>query len=116
MPPKLHLDEHLSPRLALQLRMHGFDVTCTQEQAMLADDDNVQLAFAAANERALVTFNHKDFATRHTQYLANGQTHWGIILSTEETPSVLRHRLLRLLNSLSAEDLLNQLRWLNEFK
>ena len=116
MPPKLHLDEHLSPRLALQLRMHGFEVTCTHEQAMLADGDDEQLAFAALNERALVTFNHKDFATRHAQYLANGQTHWGIILSTEETPSVIRYRLLRLLNSLSAEDLINQLRWLNEFK
>ncbi len=120
MPPKLHLDEHLSPRLALQLRMHGFDVTCTHEQAMLADDDDddddEQLAFAALNERALVTFNHKDFATRHAQYLANGQAHWGIILSTEEAPSAIRHRLLRLLNSLSAEELINQLRWLNEFK
>ena len=114
MPPKLHLDEHLSPRLALQLRMHGFDATCTQEQAVLADDE--QLAFAALNERALVTFNHKDFATRHAQYLANGQAHWGIILSTEEAPSVIRYRLLRLLNSLSAEELINQLRWLNEFK
>lgn len=28
-PPKLHLNEHLSPRLAVQLRQYGFDVTST---------------------------------------------------------------------------------------
>jgi len=38
------------------------------------------------------------------------------VLSTEETVDVLRRRLLRLLNTLSAEELKNQIRWLNEFK
>ncbi|MBF8285257.1 MAG: DUF5615 protein, partial [Anaerolineales bacterium] len=41
---------------------------------------------------------------------------WGIVLSTEESTDVLRRRLLRLLNTLSAEELKNQIRWLNEFK
>jgi hypothetical protein len=48
--------------------------------------------------------------------LAEGKEHWGIVLSTEETADVLRRRLLRLLNTLSAEELKNQMRWLNEFK
>jgi hypothetical protein len=38
------------------------------------------------------------------------------LLSTEETISVLRRRLLRLLNAVTAEELKNQMRWLNEFK
>lgn len=70
-------------------------------------DDDEQLAFAAAAQRAIVTFNHKDFAVRHEQYLANGTDHWGIVLSTEETISVLRRRLLRLLNTVAAEELKN---------
>lgn len=115
-PPKLHLNEHLSPRLAEQLREYGFDVTSTVELGMVEADDDEQLAYAAQEQRAIVTFNHKDFAPRHDQYLANGKDHWGIILSTEENPSVLRHRLLRLLNTLTAEELKNQVRWLNEFK
>ncbi|MGH9752708.1 MAG: hypothetical protein ACREA2_07980 [Blastocatellia bacterium] len=53
---------------------------------------------------------------RHEQYRAEGKDHWGIVLSTEETISVLRRRLLRLLNTLTADDLKNQIRWLNEFK
>lgn len=115
-PPKLHLNEHLSPRLAAQLRQYGFDVTSTVELAMLGADDSDQLEYAASAQRALVTFNHKDFAILHEQYLANTKEHWGILFSTEETLSTLRRRLLRLLNTLSAEDLKNQIRWLNDFK
>jgi len=115
-PPKLYLNEHLSPRLAEQLRQHGFDVTATLEAKRGEADDDEQLAYAASEQRALVTFNHKDFAVRHERYRAEGKEHWGIILSTEETVDVLRRRLLRLLNTLSAEELKNQIRWLNEFK
>lgn len=117
MPPlKLHLNEHLSPRLAEQLRKYGFDVTSTLELSMVEADDDEQLAYAASDQRAMVTFNHKDFAVRHERYLAEGKEHWGIILSTEETIDVLRRRLLRLLNTVSADELKNQIRWLNEFK
>lgn len=83
---------------------------------MLEDDDSVQLAFAVSQERAIVTINHKDFAPLHDQYMAEGKEHWGIILSTEESVAVYRHRLLRLLNTLSSEELKNQMRWLNAFK
>ena len=116
MPPKLHLNEHLSPRLAAQLRKHGFDVTSTLELGMVEDDDEEQLAFAASQQRALVTFNHQHLAPLHKQYIAEGKEHWGIILSTEESMSVLSRRLLRLLNTLSEDDLKNQVRWLNEFR
>jgi len=110
------LNEHLSPRLAEQLRQHGFDVTATLEAKRGEADDDEQLAYAASEQRALVTFNHKDFAVRHERYAAESKDHWGIILSTEETVDVLRRRLLRLLNTLTAEELKNQIRWLNEFK
>ncbi len=85
----MHLNEHLSPRLAEQLRTYGFDVTSTLELGMVEADDDEQLAYAASTQRAIVTFNHKDFAVRHLQYLAEGQEHWGIVLSTEETIDVL---------------------------
>ena len=115
-PPKLYLNEHLSPRLAEQLRQYGFDVTSTLELGMGEADDDEQLAYAVSEQRAIVTFNHKDFAVRHERYVAEGKEHWGIVLSTEETIDVLRRRLLRLLNTLSAEELKDQIRWLNEFK
>jgi predicted nuclease of predicted toxin-antitoxin system len=115
-PPRLHLNEHLSPRLAAQLRQYGFDVTSTLELGMVESNDDEQLAFAATQRRAFVTFNHKDFAVRHKQYMAEGKEHWGIIFSTEETTGVLLRRLLRLLNTLSADQLKNEILWLNDFK
>ena len=83
---------------------------------MLSEADDQQLALAVSQQRALVTFNVSDFARLHEKYLADGKEHWGIILSTEESISVLLHRLLRLLNSVSADELKNQIRWLNEFR
>lgn len=115
-PPKLHLNEHMSWHLAEQLRKYGFDVTSTLELGMVEADDDVQLAFAVSQQRAIVTINHKDFEPLHEKYLAEGKDHCGIILSTEETVHEYRRRLLRLLNTLSAEDLKNQMRWLNDFK
>lgn len=114
--PKLHLNEHLSWHLAEQLRKLGFDVTSTIELHMLEDDDETQLAFAVSQQRAIVSINHQHFAPLHAKYIAEGKEHWGIILSTEEPTPVMRRRLLRLLNTLSADDLKNQMRWLNEFK
>ena len=63
-----------------------------------------------------MTFNIGDFAELHDEYVAEGKEHWGIILSSREPIRVLLHRLLRLLNSVSAEELKKQIRWLNEFK
>lgn len=114
--PKLLLDEHLSHRLAAQLRQYGFDVTSAFETGMGAATDDVLLAFAVSQQRTVLTFNHKDFAILHSHYMAEGQEHGGILLSTEEPPDVIRRRLLRLLNTLSADELKNQIRWLNDFK
>lgn len=113
--PKLHLNEHLSPRLAQQLHKHGFDVTSSQTAELLTKSDRDQLEYACAQERAILTFNIDDFTALHEAFAAEGKEHWGIILSTREPIGVLLHRLLRLLNTLSADELKNQIRWLNEF-
>ena len=115
-PPKLHLNENLSARLAIQLQRQGFDVTSSEQAALLGEDDRRQLEFASTNQRAIVTFNIDDFVALHEQYRSEGKEHWGIILSTEESIGTLVHRLLRLLNSVSALEMKNQIHWLNEFK
>jgi hypothetical protein len=66
-PPKLHLNENLSPRLAAELRRYGFDVTSSQEKKMLSAPDDVQLAYAISEQRAIVSFNTGDFAM-HLDY------------------------------------------------
>jgi hypothetical protein len=115
-PPHLYLNEHLSPRLAVQLRRYEFDVLASQESTMLSKDDSQQLLYAVAERRALVTFNVRDFISLRERYIAEGRAHWGIIFSTEESFSVLLRRLLRLLHTVSATEMKNQVRWLNEFR
>jgi hypothetical protein len=110
------LNEHLSPRLAIQLRRYGFDAVSSQEAGMLSESDKGQFGWAVSQERAIVTFNFSDFMVIHEEYLASGRQHFGVIFSTAESVPVLLRRLLRLLNSLSADDLRNQVRWLNEFR
>jgi len=115
-PPKLHLNEHLSPRLAGQLRKQGFDVTTSQEGGLLAALDQQQLEFAASQQRAIVTFNIRDFSELHDKFRAEKKEHWGIVVSTREKIPLLFHRLVCLLNTTSAEELKNRLLWLNDFK
>ncbi len=115
-PPKLHLNEHLSPRLAQQLRRYGLDVTSTLESELVSKSDREQLEFCCADKRAILTFNVDHFAALHNEFVAANKEHWGIIFSSREPIGVLTRRLLRLLNTLSAEELKNQIRWLNEFK
>jgi hypothetical protein len=83
---------------------------------MLSQDDEKQMAWAASERRAIVTFNFADFVVLHEKYLRESRDHFGIILSTEEKIGILLRRLLRLLNTVSADELKGQIRWLNEFK
>ena len=82
----------------------------------MSEPDEVQLEYAASQRRAIVTFNINDFSRLHDTYLAAGEEHWGLIFSTRESIGVLFRRLLRLLNTISAEELKNQIRWLSEFR
>ncbi len=74
------------------------------------------MAIAVSEQRSVVTCNFSDYIALHEKYTAEGREHFGIILSTEEPTSVLINRLLRLLYSVTADDLKNQIRWLNEFR
>jgi predicted nuclease of predicted toxin-antitoxin system len=114
-PPKIHLNENLSPRLSTQLVKHGFDVTSSQEVGLLSTPDDKQLEHAVSQQRAIVTFNVRDFSDLHRKYFSEDKEHWGIIFSTPEPIGILLHRLLRLLHTVHAEELKNQIRWLNEF-
>ena len=46
----------------------------------------------------------------------SGKRAWGIIISTDICGYEVVKRLKRLLATLTAEDMRNQIRWLNEFK
>lgn len=114
-PVSLYLDEMIPAVLAVILRQYGYDVLTAKEADMLAKSYEEQLIFAASNRKAIITFNIKDFVLLHQSWFSEGKKHFGIIVSPEIRISKLIHLCLRLLGRTESKDLINQLRFLQEF-
>jgi predicted nuclease of predicted toxin-antitoxin system len=113
---RLYTNEHITPLLAHTLRGRGFDAVSVFDVGMEERSDPEQLAYAVAEGRAVLSFNARDFAPLHDQYLAEGWEHSGIILSTQVPFAELLRRTINLLNSVSAEEMNNRLEWLNSYR
>lgn len=78
---KLLLDEQIDPRVAVQIRQRGNDALGIQENWGLRTlSDDLVLTLAAEEGRTLVTRNIADFVRLHTQRMARGEHHCGILL------------------------------------
>ena len=88
MPYPLLLDEMFSGNIAEQLSAHGHDVRAVvTDRSLVALPDERILAQAAADGRALVTANIKDFVPLDALYRSVGRSHAGIVLvSTRAFP------------------------------
>jgi hypothetical protein len=103
-----YLDEDVSV-LATLLRVRSFDVRTTLEAGNLGANDQEQLAYAAANDMAILTHNRVDFEKLANQWLADRKTHGGIIISVRRPPHEIVRRLLVIMNDVTAEEFQNQL-------
>ena len=113
---KLYLNENLSWRIAKSLREYGYDVISSHEAEMDQADDPTQFAFAVKQGRAVVTNNFHDFVALDEAYAAQGKSHYGIIFTIKYSLPLLIRRLRAVLESVSQEHMMNQIRWLNEFE
>ena len=116
---RLYLDRHVMARLAIDLRGQGFDVLRTEEAGNDTASDEEQLAFAAAERRAILSYNIRDFAPLHEQWQSEGRVHAGIIVSQQlgsRQYGLLLQRMLRLLNHFAAEEMTGNFVHLEQFK
>ncbi len=116
---RLYLDRHIKKQLAIDLRERGFDVLTTEEASKDTAPDDEQLEFAVKENRAIVTFNIRDFAPLHEQWTEAERVHSGIIVSQQlgsRQYGLLLARMLRLLDRFSAEQMSNNLVHLEQFK
>ena len=116
---RLYFDRHIMARLAIDLRSRGYDVLTTEEAGKDTAPDDEQLAFAAAEGRAILTFNIRDFAPLHERWLAAGQRHAGILVSQQlggRQYGLLLHRMLRFLDQRTAEEMVGNIVHLEQFK
>jgi predicted nuclease of predicted toxin-antitoxin system len=116
---RLYLDRHIMTRLAVELRARGYDVLTTEEAAKDTASDEEQLAFATLERRAILTFNIRDFAPLHEQSQTAGRPHAGIIVSQQfgsRQFGLLLHRMQRLLDHFTAEEMVWNFVHLEQFK
>jgi len=116
---RLYFDHHIKLQLAEELRLAGYDVLTTQEAGLETATDAAQLVFASQQNRAILTYNIRDFAPLHEQWMTEGRMHAGIIVSQQlgsRQYGLLRQRILRLLNEVTAEQIQNNLLHLEQFR
>ena len=116
---RLYLDRHIKKQLAVDLRERGFDVLTTEEARMDTAPDEEQLEFATKENRAILTYNIRDFAPLYQSWFAAGRLHSGIIVSRQlgsRQYGILLARMLLLLDQLSADQIRNNFVHLEQFK
>jgi hypothetical protein len=116
----LYPDEDITSELAPALRERGFEAQSSTEAGLLRADDAQQLAYAAAHDLTLLTCNASHFLMPARQYAAAGQSHAGIIFSAEQYSrrrlSELLRLTLRVLNTLTADEVRNAVVYWQQFK
>jgi len=117
---QLYTDEDMTSELAPAIRDRGFAAQSAAEAGLLNREDAVQLAYAAEHGMAILTCNAGDFVVLAKRYAEAGLTHAGIIISSEQFSrrqfGELLRLLLRLMNSMSAEEMRNRVIYLQQFK
>lgn len=80
---RLLLDEHYSPRIALELRRRGHDVVAAQERPELRGlDDHALFALMAAEHRAIVTEDAADFLPILHAATVRGTDTFGVLFTS----------------------------------
>jgi hypothetical protein len=116
-PIRLYFDEDAQrTNLARALRSRQIDIITCNEAGLGEVDDLAQLAFAAAENRVLFTFNTKHFTRLHRDYLISGRSHSGIIVSKQLETGTLFRRLLKLIQERSAEDMRDRIEYLGNWR
>jgi predicted nuclease of predicted toxin-antitoxin system len=109
---ELYLDEDVSVLLAKLLRARGFEVITTRDAKMLGASDKEQLEYAIRKEKVLLTHNRLHFEKFHKEYLRENKEHYGIIIASRHNEYITLKRLLKILDSISADEMKNQLRYI----
>lgn len=108
-------DEDVYGDVAPILRSHGFDAVSSLEADRLSETDPSQLEWCRGQGRAIISFNVGHFAAMHTERMFAGDPHMGIIVSHQRPIGDLMRRLLRLARTLTAEEMIDRLEYLNNW-
>ncbi len=115
----LYTDEDVTSELARLLRQHGFEAVSAADWNALELGDEEQLALATERGYALLTFNRDDVIAIAKRWLVEGREHAGIVISRQLGRRALGDLLrlvLRLLDSVPADEMRNTVRYLQSYR
>jgi predicted nuclease of predicted toxin-antitoxin system len=108
----IYLDEDVDVLVADLLRARGFIAVTTRDAGNLGTSDSNQLSYAVSAQKALLTHNRVDFEALANSYRVAGQTHFGIIIAVRRPAHEVVRRLLAILNQVTADEMIEQLRYI----
>jgi hypothetical protein len=108
----LYFDEDVSVGIVENLRTRGFDVLSVRDAGARGRSDDEQMLYAVSQKRAIVTHNRVDFENQHVKFLENGMKHYGVIVAKRRRDTEVVAKLLELLDTVTAEEMRNQLRYI----
>jgi len=115
----IYTDEDVTTVLAPALRQRGYTAQSAAEAGNLEIPDETQLTYAAEQGMAILTYNAQDFVPIARAWYFAGREHAGIIVSEQFSQrqfGELLRRMLRLLDSLTADEIYNQVVFLQQFR
>jgi len=115
----LYTDADVSTDLASALRRRGYPAHSAAEAGNLTLSDEAQLRYATDHGMAILTYNAQDFIPVARAWYLAGREHPGIILSEQFSQrqfGELLRRVLQLLNHVTAEEMHNQIVFLQRFR
>jgi predicted nuclease of predicted toxin-antitoxin system len=83
---RFYLDEDVPPAAAIIARAMGLDVVAATEVGPLPRTDPEHIALAAADKRAVVTYNRNDFQRFTKDCFAAGRPHAGVLVVVRSIP------------------------------
>ncbi len=107
---ELYLDEDVL--IADLLKAYDFSALTTRDADQLQNRDADQLAYATRQQRTFLTHNRVHFEILARSYFEQNKTHWGIIIAVRRSPYEIVQRLLGILNRVTAEEMINQIRYI----
>jgi hypothetical protein len=108
-------DEDVYAAVAIQLRAAGLDAISTPEAARMGESDESRFRWAAAEGRAIVSFNVGDFARLHNEWMLRGDHHAGVVVSQQTSIGDVIRRLLNLSAVLSDDEMIDRLEFLSNW-
>lgn len=112
---RLYIDADITPRLARALCARGYDAISAHDVGMAEASDEEHLAFAAGQGRALLTCNARDFTPLFEDFWLAGRDHSGVIVSEQLEAGEMLRRVLRFLDSVTADEMRNNWKNLAQF-